>query len=493
MDDKVATAEKSFKLLLPQTLAAFFVTSLHLLVGQVIAFSGIIVPQLFEDANGTIPITESGGAWIASAPVFSGFAASIVGGMLSDSIGRLNTLMWAGLPGIVGSVLIAMAPNLSMIIWGRAIMGISWMFVSVATPVYISEISHPDIRGFLLTFLQVFLSLGSVLVYLKGWAMSWRIVSWITILYIAVPVVLIFFMPESPPWLVSKGRNDRARKSLEWLHSNHPNLKEKVEKDLCALQAEHEEKLKQSSEKLTLKEHLKMYLLPTFYKPFLIICGIITLQQFTGIYVLLFNSVIFFKDIGTDKDPYLASVCICSVKVVMSVVNTWFMKTFNRRPLLITSAVGMAVCMGLSGMFTQWIQEGSTYSSWIPVSLVLLYIMFGAIGIMSVPFLVAGELFPLAIRGIAYSLIITAANVMTFAALQAYFPLYHALGGSAGLQYFFGAVSVAVLVFIYVFLPETHKFTLTEIENHFWTHSTYLFKKNKVGPCTDGEQGNSAI
>uniref|UniRef100_A0A1Y1KTX4 Major facilitator superfamily (MFS) profile domain-containing protein n=1 Tax=Photinus pyralis TaxID=7054 RepID=A0A1Y1KTX4_PHOPY len=228
MDDKVATAEKSFKLLLPQTLAAFFVTSLHLLVGQVIAFSGIIVPQLFEDANGTIPITESGGAWIASAPVFSGFAASIVGGMLSDSIGRLNTLMWAGLPGIVGSVLIAMAPNLSMIIWGRAIMGISWMFVSVATPVYISEISHPDIRGFLLTFLQVFLSLGSVLVYLKGWAMSWRIVSWITILYIAVPVVLIFFMPESPPWLVSKGRNDRARKSLEWLHSNHPNLKEKV-------------------------------------------------------------------------------------------------------------------------------------------------------------------------------------------------------------------------------------------------------------------------
>uniref|UniRef100_A0A1Y1KX96 Major facilitator superfamily (MFS) profile domain-containing protein n=1 Tax=Photinus pyralis TaxID=7054 RepID=A0A1Y1KX96_PHOPY len=145
MDDKVATAEKSFKLLLPQTLAAFFVTSLHLLVGQVIAFSGIIVPQLFEDANGTIPITESGGAWIASAPVFSGFAASIVGGMLSDSIGRLNTLMWAGLPGIVGSVLIAMAPNLSMIIWGRAIMGISWMFVSVATPVYISEISHPDI------------------------------------------------------------------------------------------------------------------------------------------------------------------------------------------------------------------------------------------------------------------------------------------------------------------------------------------------------------
>lgn len=484
---------KTFKLLLPQILAAFFVNLLHLLVGQVIAFSGIIVPQLFEDVNGTIPITESGGAWIASAPVFAGFAAAVVGGLLSDTIGRLNTLMLAGLPGIVGSVLIATATNLSMIIWGRAIMGISWMFVSVATPIYISEISHPDIRGFLLTFLQVFLSLGSVLVYLKGWAMSWRIVSWVSILYIAVPIVLIFFMPESPQWLVSKGRNERARKSLEWLHSNHPNIKEKVEKDLCALQAEHEEKLKQSSQHLTLKEHLKMFLLPTFYKPFLIMGGIMLLQQFTGIFVLLFNSVIFFKDIGTDIDPYLASVCICSVKVVMSVVNTWFMKTFNRRPLLITSAAGMAVCMGLSGMFTQWIQEGSSYSSWIPVSLVVLYIIFGAIGIMTVPFLVAGELFPLAIRGISYSFIITVANVATFTALQAYFPLYHAFGGTAGLQYFFGGVSLAVLVYIYVFLPETHKFTLVDIENHFWTHSTYLFKKNKVCPSTEGDQRNSTI
>lgn len=483
----------TFKVLLPQCVAAFFVSSLHILVGQVIAFSGIIVPQLFEDTNGIIKITEADGAWIASAPVFSGLAAAIVGGILSDYIGRLKTLIVAGIPGIIGAILIATATNLSMIIWGRLIMGISWMFISVATPIYTSEISRPDMRGFLLTFLQVFLAFGSVLVYLKGWVMTWRLVSWLSILYIAIPVTLIMFMPESAPWLMSKGRDDRARKSLEWLNCNYPDFQEKVDKEMLMLQAEREERLKQTTERVTLKEYLKMFLLPTFYKPFLIITGIFALQQFTGIYVLIFNSVIFFKDVGTEIDPYLASVCICSVKVAMSVVNTWLMKRFNRRPLLMVSAAGMAICMGLSGMCTQWIQGGSSINSWIPVSLVLLYILFGAVGIMSVPFLVAGELFPLAIRGIAYSLIITVANVMTFTALQCYFPLYHVLGGSAGLQYLFGSISIAVLIFIYIFLPETHKFKLSQIENHFWKHNTYLFVKNKVAPTSDNVQTNSVI
>lgn len=67
-----------------------------------------------------------------------------------------------------------------------------------------------------------------VLAYLKGWCMDWRLVAWLCILYTVLPVVFILFIPESPAWLVSKGRMEKARKSLEWIHKYQPRIENKV-------------------------------------------------------------------------------------------------------------------------------------------------------------------------------------------------------------------------------------------------------------------------
>ncbi|KAK4878042.1 hypothetical protein RN001_010548 [Aquatica leii] len=213
--------------LLPQVLAATAVTSLHLVIGQTIAYSGILVPQMMLEQNVTttnsIPITESDSAWIASAPVFSGLVASLLAGVLIDYLGRLKTIILSSVPGIIGLFLIATASNMSMIISGRILMGITSMLIGNPTAVYISEISRPDIRGSFLTFMQVFMSI----------------------------------------------------------------------------------------------------------------------------------------DIGTEIDPYLASIYISVVKVIMSFVTTVLMKNFNRRTLLLISAVGMALSMTLSGLNTDWIQQGN--------------------------------------------------------------------------------------------------------------------------------------
>ncbi|KAK4878044.1 hypothetical protein RN001_010550 [Aquatica leii] len=473
---KQDVAGKKWMGLLPQALAVVVVTSLHLVIGQIIAYSGILIPQMLQEQNVTaanaIPITESDSAWIASAPVFAGLAASVLAGVLIDYLGRLKTIMLSGVSGVIGLLLIAVASNMSMIISGRIMMGITLMLIGNPTAVYISEISRPDVRGSFLIFVQVFMSIGMVLTYLKGWVIHWRTIAWLTNVYLVVPIIIIFFIPESPAWLVSKHKIKEAKKSLNWFYRYNTDCAKLVEEELISLENEQLQKL--TEKKFNWKELFEMFVLPTFYKPFFILAAIFFFQQFSGTFAIIYNCVIFFKEIGTNIDPYLASIYISGIKVIMSFVTTVLMKKFNRRTLLVISAGSMALCMGVSGLNTYWIQHGTSTHTWIPLGCLLLYIAFSAMGITSVPFMIAVEMFPLKIRGVAYGLIITLMNLFTFAILQCYFPLYHLLGGSANLQYFFAVMSVAVMIIIYVFLPETHKKRLIDIENYFWKHTIFI-------------------
>lgn len=191
-----------------------------------------------------------------------------------------------------------------------------------------------------------------VIAYMKGYLMNWRLVAWLCNIYTIVPVILVLLIPESPAWLVSKGKNEEAGKSLAWLYKYHPQPEHKVgtkafptfkqciqwyhkgrylvpfsfppikhkalfllflsvtklfllmfqsetlgELHLNALKKEHQQKLEEqarsSANNRTRK--LKAFLKPTGYKPILLLIGLFFFQQFSGIYITLFYAVTFFK------------------------------------------------------------------------------------------------------------------------------------------------------------------------------------------------------
>lgn len=99
---------------------------------------------------------------------------------------------------------------------------------------------------------------------------------------------------------------------------------------------------------------------PTGYKPLLILLFLFFFQQYSGIYITLFYAVTFFKDSGSDFDPYLASILIGVTRLIMSMVNTYLLKRFKRRPCILISCFGMAACMSVSGLFTYWIKQGTS-------------------------------------------------------------------------------------------------------------------------------------
>ncbi|XP_018575784.1 facilitated trehalose transporter Tret1-like isoform X2 [Anoplophora glabripennis] len=485
---------RTFKTLVPQILAAVIVASYHIVVGISLAYSAILIPSV--DPNNTefraedgIVASKTECSWIASVIVIVVPIGAITGGFFMDSIGRLNTIKMAAIPSLLGWSLIALAQNVPMVIAGRLLAGFASAWGTSPAIVYMTEIGRADLRGSLISCAPTFASLGMVICFLKGWFMHWKTVAWLSNIYAVVPCILICFIPESPAWLVSKGRIEQAAKSLQWINKYQPQPENRneslAELQLNFLQKEHQQKLEQQSLKgsgalVKLKEFFK----PTGYKPIIILFGLFFFQQFSGIYITLFYSVTFFQDVGSTINPYLASVLIGTVRMLMSCVNTYMLRTFQRRPLIMVSGLGMAICMGFSGLFTYWIKQNTLTQNWMPVVLLLLYVVTSMIGLLNIPWTMTAELFPIEIRGMGHSISLSIANLLMFVAVQLYYPLSSILGGIVMVQWFFGVMSITASLYVFVILPETHNKKLSEITEYFNEKTIYLSlgKKKSTTP-----------
>lgn len=477
---------KTFKTLLPQVMAAMMAASLHIAVGLSLSFSGILVPALDKDlqngtdTDGQLYATKDESAWIASVVVIIVPLGSITAGFAMDAWGRLWAVRLAIIPTVLGWCLIASANSVGMIIAGRLLTGFATAWGSIPATVYITEIARADMRGSLVVLAPTFASLGMLICFLKGWFLNWRTVAWLCNIYAIFPILFLFFIPESPPWLVSKGKIDQAAKGLQWLNKYQPQPENRheslAELQLHALQKEHQKKLEAQAKKgdsggmAKLKEFFK----PTGYKPLLLLTGLFFFQQFAGIYITLFYSVTFFHEVGSTLNPYLASTFLCLIRMLMACFNSYLLKTFNRRSLLIVSGFSMALCTGLSGLFTYLIKQGSLTMTWLPVAALLLFVVASMIGFLPIPWTMMAELFPLEIRGVANSIAYSIGNLLMFASIQSFWGLVSVFQGFAGVQWFFAVISLLASLYTYIFVPETHRKKLNEITEYFVHNSVYL-------------------
>ncbi|XP_044260290.1 facilitated trehalose transporter Tret1-like isoform X1 [Tribolium madens] len=467
--------QRNFKNLTPQILAAILVTSYHVSIGISLAFSAILLPQLKSNpefgviseneaswiGNSKITITIKKNKILASIVALSTPLGSLMVGFLMDQYGRLKTLAMASIPAISGWVLIALSDNVLLLITGRALVGFASSIGSSPAVVYLTEIARKDMRGSLICFAQALTSLGMVLAFIMGYFLDWKQVAWFTNIFIVVPCILVFFIPESPAWLVSKNRIEEAKKSLLWINKYQTVQLSLVQ--LALLQREHELKESETSKMDTFRELGK----PTGYKPLLILTGLFLFQQFSGIFTFLFYSITFFQEVGSEMNPYLTSIFIGIVRFVMCMVNTYVLRTYGRRPLVILSCFGMSFSIFFSGFFTYWVKTGTSTLTWLPVVFLLLFVFTSMIGLVPIPYTMTAELFPLEIRGVAHSISTCLASIFTFASLQLYPVMYEGFGGIHGVQYFFSGVTLIAAIYVYVFLPETHQKKLSEIEEYF--------------------------
>lgn len=461
---------------IPEIGACVLAATFHIAVGLSMAYSAILIPHL-EDPKSELYATKAETSWIASIIVVAAPIGSLIGGFLMETVGRLRTLQIGAIPCIAGWILIALAENIPMLLVGRVLSGLATAMATSPAIVYITEVSRPELRGSLMSFGPTLASFGMVVCYAKGALLPWRLVAWLSIIYAVLPVFLVqLFVPESPVWLVSKGRTAEAKKSLEWLYKSDVKQGKVSPADYHFTTIMKENEIKLSEQRRSkhggISTKFRAFLKPTGWKPMTILFLFFLFQQFSGIYITLFYAVTWFEELGADVNSYIAAILVGLTRFFCSMVNTWLLRRYKRRPLCIISSLGMAVCMVVSGYYTMRINNGDSTGNWIPVVCLLLYVCTSMIGMLTIPWTMTAELFPTEIRGIAQSFSYAMANVLMFAAVQSYRGLTDFLGGSHAIQWFFAAVSLGSAMFVYLLLPETHGKKLSEIEEYF--HNNFL-------------------
>ena len=412
----------NLKALLPQIISATLASSFNLQLGLALGYSAILIPQI-ESENSDVHVSKEESSWLASIMVIMATVAALFSGICMEYLGRLNTIKLASIPCAIGWILLSVSTNFRMLLFGRILTGLACGLGASPAVVYITEIAPPDIRGSLNSLIPTLTALGMLLVYVEGALVNWKWVALINLISnVLAPIFIQLFVPESPIWLIHKGRNECAVKSLKVLYKNYEPSKENQNVPI------HEEQFKilleRDEEQRKAREHLtgvwKEFLQPTGYKPILILIFLFVIQQFSGIYITMVYAVTFIEESGTNINPYHASILIGAIRFIMSCFNLYLLKKFCRRPLIMISCLGMAIFMIISGLFTMWLKEGKSEMYWVPVACLLFYVFSSLIGLMTIPWTMSAEMFPTKIRGIGHSISFAVGSFMIFAAVHSY-------------------------------------------------------------------------
>ncbi|HET7315691.1 MFS transporter [Salinisphaera sp.] len=202
---------------------AWFTIVIAALGGVLYGYDIGIIAGALEAMKAELSLTGSQLSLIVAAVLGGGSIATLVGGPIADYIGRKPTILISGVIFVIGVIVTALAADYGWVLGGRLIQGIGVGLVTIVIPLYLVEVMPPAIRGRSVTLFQLFLTIGILLGYLVGYFFhgtgDWRVMFATALVpgiaYLALGVVL----PQSPRWLLKRGRRDDARAALARTHS----------------------------------------------------------------------------------------------------------------------------------------------------------------------------------------------------------------------------------------------------------------------------------
>lgn len=394
---------------------------------------------------GAVPIGAVLGAWIASSN--------------SDKYGRRSLILAAGIIFVIGAIVSALSPDTFILVVSRVVIGVAIGVASAVAPVYISEIAPPDIRGRLVTFFQLAVTVGILVAYLVGLAFANTEEGWRWMLGLgAIPalalVIGIVRLPASPRWLLMVGREDDARAALQRVRTEGP---EAIELEIQEIQTS-----------MNVSEGSWKDLLAPAVKAALVVgIGLAILQQITGINTVIYYAPTIIQSTGIDSDfsSILASLGVGIINVVMTVVALRLLDSRGRREMLFIGVSGISLSLFLLGL-AFLVGADKTYATVMAIGSLMLFVSSFAISLGPIFWLLNAEIYPLSVRSKAAS-----AGTMTnwffnFLVSLTFLPLIDLLS-QTGAFWFYGAIGLVTLWFCWKFVPETKGRSLEQINDIF--------------------------
>jgi sugar porter (SP) family MFS transporter len=382
---------------------------------------------------------------------------ALSGGRLADIFGRRFMLLVTALIFVIGAIVCAAAPSLSVLVVGRLIVGLGIGLATSTVPIYISEVSPPATRGWQVSLFQLAITIGILAAYLVDYAFSgssaWRWMLGLAFVPGAILGLGMIRMPESPRWLAEHGQSDLARRVLARIRGT-----ENVESEWQEIQ----DTLAHAEEHGRFSD-----LFGAAIRPALVIgIGLAIFQQVTGINTVIYYAPVIVQSAGipTASGAILATAGIGLVNVLMTIMAMWLIDHVGRRPLLLIGITGMIISLGVLGFVFRMPTGGAL--AWLAVVTLMVYVASFAISLGPIFWLLIAEIYPLRVRGIAEG---TAAGMnwaFNFLVSLTFLTLVELLGPSLTF-WVYALLGMASWLFSYYLVPETKGRTLEEIEHSF--------------------------
>ena len=395
---------------------------------------------------------------VVSGVLLGATIGAIIGGKAADFFGRRRVLLVTAAIFGIGALTSAIAPSPAILIVSRVVLGLAIGLASTNVPVYLSEVAPPHARGWVVSLFQLAVTVGIVVAYLIDYAFAstggWR---WMLGLAVAPALVFgtgMFFLPETPRWLIRGGQHEVAHRVLIRI------------RELADVDVEIEE-IKASLAQQT-ESGRWVDLLSQQVRPALIVgLGLAIFQQITGINTVIYYAPKILQAAGFNSasGAILATAGVGVVNVSMTIIAMFLVDRAGRRPLLLVGIAGMIVTLGMLGLSFR-ISNQSVQLAWIAVICLMGYVASFAISLGPIFWLMIAEIYPLKIRGLAEGMAATFNWGSNLLVSLTFLTLVEKLGASSTfLLYAFA--SVASWLFAYYLVPETKGRTLEEIEA-FW-------------------------
>lgn len=452
------------------TAYVIFMAAVAAIGGILFGYDTAVISGTTDIVRNQFSLSASGEGWYVGCALIGSIIGVLCAGSLSDYIGRKITMLISAAFFSISAIGCAVCGSFDALVAFRIIGGVGIGIVSIVSPIYISEVSPAKIRGTLVSLYQLAVTAGFLLAYLANWAIdagidpsaaadaglwsrmfnaeAWRGMLGSETLPALLFLFIIFFIPESPKWLIIKGKPNEATAVLSRILGSEDEINAEVEATRSS----------SGEDKGSWSDLLK----PGILVAVLAGCAIAILGQFMGVNAVLYYGPKIFSEAGFDN-PMFSTVLVGLVNFATTVLAVFIIDRVGRKQLIYWGVSGMIICLIAIGTY---FATGGVLGNGFMLAFFLAYVFCCAISISAIVFVLLSEMYPNSIRGRAMSL----AGFMLWVGTYLVGQLTPVLleWSQAGTFFIFAVMCVPYMLIMWKVIPETTGKTLEEIEE-YWT------------------------
>ncbi|MDY7395893.1 sugar porter family MFS transporter [Aureibaculum sp. 2210JD6-5] len=373
---------------------------------------------------------------------------ALFGGIPTNRLGRKKTLIWIGIFYFVSALGSSLVNDPYAFAFFRFLGGVGVGASTIAAPAYVSEISPAKDRGRLVALYQFNIVLGILIAFLSNYLLrnvgenAWRWMIGVEAFPALIYTVLIFTVPKSPRWLISKNRTDEAKKVLEIINPDGD-----AEKLMLEIKKENESHA--SGENIFMKK---------YRFPLILAFLIAMFNQFSGINAFLYYAPRIFEEAGLgESTALLSSIGIGVTNLLFTLLGVFLIDRLGRKTLMYIGSIGYIISLSLVSMafFLDW--GGMS----VPIFL-FIFIASHAIGQGAVIWVFISEIFPNHLRGSGQSFG-SSVHWILAAIIPSLVPVLFSSIGAGVVFMIFALMMILQLLFVLFMMPETKGISLEEL------------------------------